>query len=354
MNETTLWAYLAPVDRETFISGILAWLMDQKGNHGLREEFLKRILHKAGIQILPSDKIQIVPEDISKEGKRFDIAIWRNDRLIIILEIKCKTRGSKKQLQRYEHEAKVIRVGFDEWNFPYLEDSDLQKYPLIKFSEISEFLNQCIYSSDSPYSVFLKDFRQHLDKESEFFTSLKNYFIEETSIQRPEFPTFHRYSHRFYNSLYWEWLHERLKRERQFSKIEWEPGAGSSGVWFASKVMRISAGKIKNFSKINLNLPGEFQYWVHVELANKKGILAQPNESVGYIQLRIWKDIPTNQWRHIYQIIKLASTELEKLGFRLPKREPNQKQDTYSALTRKLRLDEFRYSKLLELIDILI
>src|SRR3972149_5334060 len=150
---------------------------------------------------------------------------------------------------------------------------------------------------------------------------------------------------RFYNSLYWEWLHERLKRERQFSKIEWEPGAGSSGVWFASKVMRISAGKIKNFSKINLNLPGEFQYGEHVELANKKGIRAQPNESVGYIQLRIWKDIPTNQWRHIYQIIKLASTELEKLGFRLPKREPNQKQDTYSALTRKLRLDEFRSSK---------
>src|SRR3990172_10401581 len=112
MNETTLWAYLAPVDRETFISGILSWLMDQKGNHGLREEFIKRILHKAGIQILPSDKIQIVPEHISKEGKRFDIAIWLNDRLVI-LEVKCKTKGTKKQLQEYERKAKVIRVGFD-------------------------------------------------------------------------------------------------------------------------------------------------------------------------------------------------------------------------------------------------
>jgi len=190
-------------------------------------------------------------------------------------------------------------------------------------------------------------------KESDYLKSLKEYFIDEKHNEFPEFPNYHRYSQRFYNKLYWKWFEERLKRENQFPNSKFGKDAEQSGVWFSINFDTVESHQIKGFSSLNLKLHGEFSYWIHIELMNKKGIMAGLEETVGYIQLRIRDEKPPEHRKHLYRLISAPNKELENQNFQPASRAPSKVYNYYSALKRKLKVKEFRYSKLIEIINLL-
>ena len=100
MESHSVWQYLAPADRETFISGTICWLMDPKGDHGLGKKLLSLLLKKLKLSAKTNSELTVKPEVTEGRDKRFDISVYENREQIAIFEVKCKTFGSRNQIKK--------------------------------------------------------------------------------------------------------------------------------------------------------------------------------------------------------------------------------------------------------------
>ena len=207
MESHSVWQYLAPADRETFISGTICWLMDPKGDHRLGNQLLSVLLEKLELSAKTNSELTIKPEVTEGRDKRFDICVYENDNPIAVFEVKCKTFGSREQIENYaQTQTKLGRIAFAEWNFPDLSEDDRTDYPLITFAELAKILSQIPSVEKNP---FVSSFATHLRKEAEFFQKLREFFIKETEAEPPQIPTIHRFSDRFCNQLFWHLFREK-------------------------------------------------------------------------------------------------------------------------------------------------
>ena len=339
MESRSVWQYLAPADRETFVSGTICWLMDPKGDHGLGNQLLSVLLKKLELSANTNSELTVKPEVTEGRDKRFDICVCENDNPIAVFEIKCKTFGSQEQLKKYAEQTKVGRIAFGEWNFPGLSEDERTNYPLITFAELAEILISSVENNPSVFS-----FATHLRKEAEFFQKLRKFFIKETEAEPPQLPTIHRFSDRFCNQLFWHWFKEHSCKHNPL-KPKPTTGSEQSGVWLALD----SVSEKRPLSVLNLELSGSFAYWIHIELHNKTGILGKKDKVVGSIQMRITKDEGCRN--DLFQ--KIIETDLG-YNFQPPKRRPSLTSKSWKALNRPLKLEDFRFSKLHKLIALLI
>ena len=343
MESHSVWQYLAPADRETFISGTICWLMDPEGDHPLDNQLLSVLLKKLKLSDKTDSKLIIKPEVTESRDKRFDICVYENDDRIAVFEVKCKTFGSRDQINKYSKEQiKLGRIAFGEWNFPDLCESDRTDYPLITFADLAE---EILRQTSSEKNLFVFSFATHLRKEAEFFQKLREFFIKETEAELPKLPTIHRFSDRFCNQLFWHWFKEQSFKDNLL-KTEPMTDSEKSGVWFASEKKRITESL--PLSELNLTLSGSFSYWIHIEFNNKTGILAKKDEVVGYIQMKITKD---NGCRDVL-FDQIKNTDLG-CKFQPRQNRPSSEYDSWYALWRPLKLEDFRFSKLHELIALL-
>ena len=344
MGSHSVWQYLAPADRETFISGTICWLMDPKGDHRLGKKLLSLVLKKLKLSTKTNSELTVKPEVTEGRDKRFDISVYENGEQIAIFEVKCKTLGSREQIiENYaQTQKKLGRIAFDEWNFPDLCESDRTDYPLITFADLAK---EILRQTSSENNSFVFSFATHLRKEVEFFQKLREFFIEEIGAEPPKLPTIHRFSDRFCNQLFWQWFKEH-SHKHNLLKTESTTDSEKSGVWFASEKKRITESL--SLSELNLTLSGSFSYWIHIEFNNKTGILAKKDEVVGYIQMKITKD---NGCRDVL-FDQIKNTDLG-CKFQSRQNRPSSKYDSWYALWRPLKLKDFRFSKLYELIALL-
>src|SRR5690606_9653243 len=129
---------------------------------------------------LPSGTLEVIPEASGGRDKRFDILLRVDGHRACVVEVKCKTAGTEDQLQRYAKEGiHVGLVGFDELNFPDLSNDARERFPLVKFAEISEMIDAARAKSQSPYAPWLQDFSRQLRREGDAFTGIRRYFIDE-------------------------------------------------------------------------------------------------------------------------------------------------------------------------------
>ena len=348
MESHSAWQYLAPADRETFISGTICWLMDPKGDHGLDNQLLSVLLEKLELSANTNSELTIRPEVTESRDKRFDIGVYENDNLIAVFEVKCKTFGSREQIENYaQTQTRLGRIAFDEWNFPYLNEDERTDYPLITFAELADEISRQTSTEEHP---FVSSFAYHLKQEAEFFQKLRDFFIEETEAEPPKLPTIHRFSDRFCNQLFWHWFKEH-SRKRNLLKTKWMTKSEQSGVWFSLYDEKISlyGGKKRPLPVLNLELHGSFDPWIHIELDNKTGILAEKDEVVGSIQMRITEDKDCRN--DLFQ--QIIESDLG-YDFHPPKRRPSPTYSYWTALHRPLKLEDFRFSKLRKLIALLI
>ena len=340
METHSVWQYLAPADRETFVSGTICWLMNPKGDHSLDNQLLSVLLEKLELSAKTNSELTVKPEVTEGRDKRFDICVYENREQIAVFEVKCKTFGSQEQLEKYAEQTKVGRIAFEEWNFPDLSEDNRTNYPLITFAELAEILSQISSVENNP---FVFSFATHLRKEAEFFQKLRGFFIEETEAEPPKLPTIHRFSDRFCNQLFWHWFKEKSFKD---NLLKTEPTTGSerSGVWFS-----LDGIKKRPLSVLNLELHGSFDYGIHIEFYNRTGILGKKGEEVGNIEMGICND--TNCRNDLFDQIKNADLGCK---FRPRQNHPDSKSDSWYVLWRPLKLEDFRFSKLRKLIELLI
>lgn len=346
----TLWDYAAPADRETLTSSVIAWLLSPQGNHGLGRAFLTRFAEAAGVP-LPHGTIEVRPEAWDSREKRFDILLCADDKRSCVVEVKCKTAGSAKQLERYDDgTTRIVRVGFHEWNFPDLSAGQRRRFPLVTFDTIAAIVDAAAAESGSPYERWLQDFSRQLRRERDTFAAIRRYFIDESSDELPTRPSLHRYSERFLNELFWKWFVDQWSEEHPDEQWGWTIRSERSGVWcgncYSSRTVR--EGELYRSTPLGLEISGKFYYWVHLELFDRTGVLARPGTIAGSVQLRISNDLPSENRERIFRSILDAKPVWSKLGFRAPaRRRPG---DSYTALRKDFEIQDFRYSRIKELV----
>lgn len=113
----------------------------------------------------------------------------------------------------------------------------------------------------------------------------------------------------------------------------------------------VREGEFYRSVPLGLEVGGKFFYWVHLELFSKTGVLAKPKEISGSVQLRISDDLPPQNRERILRALLDAKAVWSEFGFRAPARRPAKR--SYIALRRDFEIQDFRYSRIKELVHAL-
>jgi transcriptional regulator with XRE-family HTH domain len=349
-NNRDVFYHLAVADRETLLSGLLAWLLDPKGSHGLGEGFLKLVWRRVFPTEFPPQHALITVEDREGRDKRFDISVRNSsDGRVLVLEVKCKTNGTARQLEKYaDGVVTVWRIGFAEWNWIDLDHKQQERFPLITFTQLASMMNEALrgLAHETPYRAFIEDLAAHLKEEACFFSRLEDYFFGDGSVPPPTPPPSLRDSWRFYSGLYWEWFQKQLAKNGRFPSVTWKPPKSDpTGVWFASHLKWLTPATPGWVRQLPAVESGRVEWWVHIELL-EPGIVAQRADcEVGRMQLRLLSGSKAALGK-MYKAVRECPTR--PVAFQPPKKGP--RGGYFSALTRKLTVKDFRYAALVEVL----
>lgn len=346
--ETTLWYYASPGDRETLATAGIAWLLDPAGNHGHGRSVIDFLLRRCGIDSTPGSHLHVDVQDSPSRDRRFDIAIFENNTRNVVVELKCKTFGTREQLERYaasQEQPHVVRVGYGEWNWPTLNDSDRRRFPLVTLSDIADFV---FSDTGTRKSLLAQEFVTALRSDADYLNGLHAFFCTEEQDTLPSQPQSIRYSQRFLNCLYWEWFKTRAMK--QYPDVTWEFRTKSeiSGVWTLPLYFPLPEGTTHRLEYFDIEIEGPLDYWLHLELGNKTGLRAGLDEVVGKAELRIGGDdfgTRTRLWNALSSGSSRAVTE----GWRLPGKRPGSGWYWY-AFRKDLPLRQFRFGALCDVI----
>jgi hypothetical protein len=161
LNEPNIFNILKIEKRETLHSNFLAWLLNPKESHGLKDKFLKKILNEFykkdqyyGMDL--SKNIEVTTEHVIDDG-RIDILIKDlKNKKIVLIENKIETKEHDEQLTRYKNwvEKNFSKTDYKEYVLVYLTlygDSPKTETTYIPFSykKIVEILKSM--SKGRPY-----------------------------------------------------------------------------------------------------------------------------------------------------------------------------------------------------------
>ncbi len=123
--QSTLWSYAAPADRKPLASAFFAWLLDANGTHHLGTRVLKLFYLKCSLELNEVVDVRVLTKQSPSRDRRFDMTDNHGDTSNLVIETKCKTFGSREQLERYAAKSPVAMwAGFSEMNCPELTDTD--------------------------------------------------------------------------------------------------------------------------------------------------------------------------------------------------------------------------------------
>ncbi|HKI84234.1 MAG TPA: PD-(D/E)XK nuclease family protein [Candidatus Krumholzibacteria bacterium] len=355
-SSATVWEYVAPADRETLVSGILAWLLDSEADHGLGTMILGRVLDEIGLKVPQPERVRVEAEARGGHNRRFDILLTTAEGQTIVFEVKCKTSGSVKELDKYaKHADRVLRIGFAEWNYPDLTQAERERYPLVKLSDMAEFVDATKEGCPNSAAAFVRGFVEHLRREYDLFRAMHDYFIEESRSQPPTIPTRNRYSGRQLNRLYWLWFRERLQLE-QPTKLKWEISSERSGVWCSTyqTPTSVAAGRHVNLLVGGCAPAGPFRFHIHLEIRNKRCVVRtageEVGEEVGVLKVVVREGLDDEVASGLLQQAKLCEEQFAVRGFRVPGRR-GRGGGPFTLLQRPLTIQDLRYSHLTEIVQ---
>jgi hypothetical protein len=337
-----LWNYVGLSDRETLLTGTLGWLMDPSGNHNAGPVFLQRIFRRIGFNDTSDlGNYEVEVEETDKRS-RFDLRIKRENQTELILEAKCKTYGSKKQLEKYEKSAPVVgRIGYGEFNYPDLNDEERKKFPLLTYQEVAEDLEVVKQKADS-YNDLIDSVKHHITLESQGFENLKQYYFQENVDQPPAKENRQHLGTKFLHELYWRWF----KEMGDFT--DWKQKNDVSGTWCANHDRDAKNGEFLAYPGLGLSLPGPVHTWIQLELQGD--LYGRADEIIGKCELRVSHEQTNEHRQTVYNVFKENKENLRDLGMPMLSRKPSNRNNYYTALRRMLTRAEFRYSALRDLI----
>ena len=176
LAEFNLFDVLKIERREPQHSALLAWLLDPRGSHGLRDYFLRRFLsvaaaeaHErqiAGVTPLDVDGWKLSNVEVATERHNIDILITDEaDGLVCFIENKIGSAEHSDQLSRYldtiSHEydgLTSIPIFLTPEGLEPESDSDARHYVPIDYSRVADLIDRTLQTRGSTISVPVADF----------------------------------------------------------------------------------------------------------------------------------------------------------------------------------------------------
>lgn len=333
------------------VCGLLGWLLDPRGDHDLGDGFLSTMLSAIDLADIDPDAVRIVVEGDAPGRGRFDIRLDADD-TTAVLEVKAKTRGSREQLVQYADQVDVLaRVGFGEWNFPDLEETEREQWPLVDFQRLAGMLEKALDDTSSPFEALLRSLVGYVRAEQQALDGLHDYFLEETRSHPPARPHTHRLADRGINALFWHWFVNRWRADDP-SDSDWKIKSQKSGVWCSNwpSPVVVPGDAYLVIPDSEVQLPGPFSFWLHTEIWNKCSVFANEDAKVGSLMLKVRsKDRPANKHLELYKVLRACEDELRDRDIAIPRRRPSRTQN-FTAVSRRLRVSDLRYSNLRSLL----
>jgi len=183
INEFNPFKILKVDNYEIRHSNVLSWLLNPRGNHNLKEDFLKKFICDS---IINNDNIEtkytsfdiqlanLNDVEIRREWKNIDILIISNNlKICILIENKIYSTESKGQLKNY---LSIVQDNFKEYEcIPiYLtlndEDPTCDKYGKSNYTRILKILKTIIKIQQANLNPKVLDFIQYYSKNLELLT----------------------------------------------------------------------------------------------------------------------------------------------------------------------------------------
>jgi hypothetical protein len=174
-------------EKETLHSKIIAWLLNPKESHGLKDYFLKKFLIKVlslpfnknniynklssiDIDVLDLDNSFVQTEEVFDNNRRADITLLNDDNsLYVLLENKISSPEIKEQTKHY---AKESRIRYPDLNYIFIfltkngDKPESDEFILCSYSEIIELLKDLLKSNKINLSIeltiFIKEFLRNI------------------------------------------------------------------------------------------------------------------------------------------------------------------------------------------------
>lgn len=160
MSNDNVVSVLSRGNQELFHSAMLAWLMDERGSHGLGRSFLDGALARLGLEA--RGDLDVVTEHRGKHG-RYDILLRERDTgdESIIFENKTKALGTHSQAARYASDGATVALlallpeMFDE--------ASRANWSLLSYRSVHDVLAELELDPGNGYQFVVSQYRDYLD-----------------------------------------------------------------------------------------------------------------------------------------------------------------------------------------------
>jgi hypothetical protein len=165
-------------NQELFHSAFIAWLMNKNGEHGLGDNFARRLFESAGYTC--DSDYEVITEHTEGDS-RYDIFIKpKKDMRALVLENKVKSFGHRVQVESYL--KKGHHVAFLSLFRETLENTKGIK--VILYDDILKDLDACILNASSSYHFLISEYKNFIHDQLQVFKAIKSYCYEDKSLQK--------------------------------------------------------------------------------------------------------------------------------------------------------------------------
>lgn len=176
LAEFNLFDVLGIARQETQHSAFLAWLLDPRGSHGLRDYFLRGFLTQAAAEARENGILALTPLDVDSwklsdikvatERHRIDILLMdENDGFVCLIENKIRSGEHSDQLNRYLRTVEREYEGLTP--FPIFltpegtepaGEEDAKRYVPLDYGAVADLIDRALNTRDSTISATVASF----------------------------------------------------------------------------------------------------------------------------------------------------------------------------------------------------
>jgi len=167
-------------NQELFHSAFLAWLLDDKGDHGLGKVFRSQLLARLpDLFQYDRDGDYAVITEVTSGRSRVDIVLTpagktgQPEQKPLAFENKVKSFGTALQLDKYQNQGYNIAVLA---LLPQTLDSETTlRYPVVNYADIRDLLKNLRLDSSNPFQFIVLQYLEFLEKTLGAYEALLDY-----------------------------------------------------------------------------------------------------------------------------------------------------------------------------------
>ena len=281
---------------ELFHSSMIAWLLDENGEHGLNTTVLSALATKLAERGFDELKAALeggvanLATEVRRGRHRYDIHLELDDRRVVF-ENKTKSVGNSFQLDAYGEDGSIV-VALGLCSESYEKEVE-DGYPMIDYFDLLEALKRTTRegAQHNPFQILVDQYICYLERELEVIKTVRKVVTDPDCVDRNKLAEtvkadlYNENDRRFWNLI----LLEQYRRELTRGHPLWKDAGwytyknDRSGVWLADgnknvPPFRDSLVRCKEQFRANT--------WFHVELYENALATLPDDIEIGRLQLK--------------------------------------------------------------------